>query len=86
MSFTYRHSPLISAIPPTTTMSVKECGHHSSQRRNLLRLILGATAAFVLLILLTIFLIWVILLLTLFFLDIVKEIRHALAFQSCCMT
>ncbi|KHN19916.1 hypothetical protein glysoja_032396 [Glycine soja] len=42
-------------------MSVKECGHHSSQRRNLLRLILGATSAFVLLILLTIFLIWVIL-------------------------
>ncbi|TKY67029.1 YLS9 protein [Spatholobus suberectus] len=42
-------------------MSTKECGHHEAERRHLLRLILGGLAAFVLLVLLLVFLVWVIL-------------------------
>jgi len=43
-------------------MSIKECGHHDDEdRRNLLRRIIAAVGAFILLILITIFLIWIIL-------------------------
>ncbi|CAJ1979108.1 unnamed protein product [Sphenostylis stenocarpa] len=42
-------------------MSPKDCGHHESSHRRLLRLILTGAAAFIVLVLVVIFLIWVIL-------------------------
>ncbi|WVZ16782.1 hypothetical protein V8G54_009764 [Vigna mungo] len=42
-------------------MSTKDCGHHHSSRRRLIRLVLVGVAAFILLVLFLVFLIWVIL-------------------------